>query len=114
MSEPSVLPFQYHGRAIGLLERTPVVSPGAIGAIVRAEQTFGFRCPPSVREWYSLRDAASILESCSRADSIVPVEELGEPVNTVDLVKQNLLLFRHENQGVCSWTVRLEAGDDPP
>lgn len=31
-----------------------------------------------------------------------------------DLISEGLLLFRHENQGVCAWALRLDGGEDPP
>ena len=76
--------------------------------------------PASVHEWYELDHAVELLFQHSNADRPVDIGKLGEPLRDTwgggphDLVAQNLLVIRHENQGVCVWAVLLDGSDDPP
>jgi hypothetical protein len=91
------------------------VSDRSIAALDATERLRGFRFPASVREWYSLKGAVDILRRYSRADDLVPLEELGRVRGHLpDPVGNGLLAFRIENQGVCVWAVKLDRSDDPP
>ena len=62
--------------------------------------------PASVREWYELENAVQLLFQHSNADPPVDVGKLDEPLhNTLggphNLVAQNLLVIKQENQDAC-------------
>ena len=73
-----------------------------------------------MREWYELENAVQLLFQYSNEDHPVEIGKLGEPLRDMlgggphDLIAQDLLVIRHENQGVCVWAVLLDGSDDPP
>lgn len=96
------------------------MSDAAVGTIGRVERLIGKRLPASVSEWYSHVDACAILKQYSNDDPPFDLHELGAPLKqwntggTRDLVAEELLAIRFENQGVCTWAVRLDGSEDPP
>jgi hypothetical protein len=79
----------------------------------------GVALPPAFAEWYAMRDGIELLRRNSNCDKPVEIGALGEPVTwrwdqPRDLVCEGLLLFMVENQAVCVWALRLNAGEDPP
>jgi len=112
--------LRYHSRTFQLLGIEPRRSPSAVEAVVRAEERMGRRLPESVREWYELENACCLLLEHSNHDPPVDVSDFGKPERdrlggaTHDLLAEDLLVFRWENQGVCTWAIRLDGGDDPP
>ena len=75
-----------------------------------AERHLGIRLPPSVREWYACQDAIGLLASHSNDDPPIPLCKFElEQWNS-----KRLLPFKHENQGVCVWSILLDESDDPP
>jgi hypothetical protein len=76
--------------------------------------------PASVREWYELENARRLLLEHSNHDPPVDLSEFGKPQRDTrsgashDLLAEDLLVFRRENQGVCTWAIRLDGSDDPP
>jgi len=112
--------LQYHARTFDLLGTQPGVSPSALELLDQLEKRISRPLPASVREWYQLSGACEILLQYSNADRPVDLAHLGEPEKDTsgggphDLVARNLLLFRWENQGVCTWAICLDGSDDPP
>src|SRR5262245_37344758 len=111
--------LKYHCDAAKLLPRMPRFSKFSADVVERREQDLGITFPESVREWYSLAGAAELLERYSNDDDACAVEELGKPFDDwygggpKDFLADNLLLFMHENQGVCNWAIKLGSGPDP-
>jgi hypothetical protein len=112
--------LQYHARTLDLIGVMPSISPARLEAIEQAQGRLGHRLPESVREWYSLDNAVSLLEHHSNCDTTIDVGKFASPAtNGVDeqlnsLLDDGFLVFRIENQGVCLWAVDLRDGDDPP
>src|SRR5262249_23315052 len=82
------------------------------------EVALGITFPSSFVEWFGLREGADLLRRHSNSDDPVEIEHLGEPVpggwgKKRDFVREGLLPFMIENQGVCLWALRLDGGDDP-
>ncbi len=111
--------LKYHRDAANLLPRMPRISKSAAELVANRERQLGIRFPESVREWYSLDGAVQLLERYSNDDDAFSVEELGKPFDDWygggprDLLSENLLIFMHENQGVCNWAIKLDSGPDP-
>jgi hypothetical protein len=111
--------IKYHRDAVKLLPHAPVFSKSSAELVQQREQQLGIRFPASVREWYSLEGAVQLLERYSNDDSAFAIEELGKPFDDWygggprDFLSDNLLLFLHENQGVCNWAIKLDIGPDP-
>ena len=109
--------LQYHVKTFELVGEVPRVSQASLEELSRLEQLLGKRLPPSLVEWYSLGGACDLLRRYSNGDPPVPIAELGRDRSggiTEELARDNLLVFRHENQGVCTWAVKLDGSDDPP
>jgi len=112
--------LRYHSKTFQLLGIEPRRSPSAIDALARAEDRIGRALPHSVREWYELENACSLLLEHSNADRPLDISEFGQPQRDTngggpyDLLAEDLLVFRWENQGVCAWATRLDDSDDPP
>src|SRR5262245_36142444 len=114
------LQLRYHRRAVGLPPKAQRFSESAHELLQQREEQLGVRFPASVREWYCLDGAVGLLERYSNDDWLVDVERLGEPFDNWhgrgprDFLSENLLLFMHENQGVCNWAIKLDGTPDPP
>jgi hypothetical protein len=88
-------------------------------ALEKRSTELGVSLPRSFAEWYAMQDGIALLRRQSNCDEPVAIERLGELVTwrwdePRDLVRDGLVLFMMENQGVCVWALRLDAGDDPP
>jgi hypothetical protein len=100
----------YHSKSIAILGRKPKESSTALAQIDDAERRLGIRLPPSVRQWYAYKDAIQVLASHSNDDRPIPLHKFElEQWNS-----NRLLAFKHENQGVCVWSILLDESDDPP
>jgi hypothetical protein len=112
--------LRFHAKTFDLLGIEPSVSPSAVDLLEQVEERIGCRLPASVREWYELRGACRLLLEHSNDDPAVDISDLGQPegdsrgAGPHDLIADDLLLFRWENQGVCAWAIRLDGSDDPP
>jgi hypothetical protein len=112
--------LKYHSAAVALLPKPPRFSESAAHSVRERERQLGIAFPDSVREWYSLEDAAGLLGSYSNDDWPIDVSQLGEPFENWfgqgerDFLSQNLLILMHENQGVCNWAIKLTGDPDPP
>lgn len=102
--------LHYHAKALQLVGAIPKVAPETENALAAVEGRIGRNLPASLREWYSLNGACELLYSYSNSDPPVALADLGRD----GLVGGDLLILRHENQGVCSWAVWLNGSDDPP
>lgn len=109
--------FQFHQQTFDLIGITPLVSAESLAALLRTEKDLGFTFPPSVKAWYSIENAISILQVHSNSDHMIGLIELGydnQPPNVKEnLWSEKLLWFMTENQGVCYWAVKLDGSDDP-
>jgi hypothetical protein len=109
--------LRFHQATCELLGMPPVVDLPSRAAIAERERQLGVKLPASVSEWYSLPGAINVLVGATD-DYAMRIEELGEPFDgwgkgPRDLVREGLVVIRIENQGVCSWAVRLDDGADP-
>jgi hypothetical protein len=93
-----------------LLGFRPVTSQTNLSLLDRVEQSLGIRLPLSFREWYRYEGSVEILRQHSNQDHPAPLEKLGQAPFEL---KNGLLCFMYENQGVCSWEIRLDGSDDP-
>ena len=109
----------YHRDAVALLPEPPEFSAQAAELLAQRERDLGIVFPESVREWYSLERAVDLLRQHSNSDHPLALDKLGEPFpnwyggGPRDFVGQGLVVFMHENQGVCSWAFRLDGNPDP-
>jgi len=113
------MPSRFHNAALALLGVDYAVDPYATLALEARARTFGITFPASFIEWCGMRDGLTLLQDTSHCDEPVPIAKLGNPMQwrwaeDRDLLRDDLLVFMVENQGVCVWAVRLNAGDDPP
>jgi len=110
--------LRFHQGAVDLLPRQPSVSADCARELDAREQELGIRIPASVREWYVLEDSVNLWGRYSNDDDPVPLNELGAVVDFVDpprdLAREGLVMILRENQGVCTWAVRLDGSEDPP
>jgi hypothetical protein len=100
----------YHSKVLTLMGITAREAADAATQMAAIEARIGRPLPPSLREWYSLEGACALLERYSNGDHAIAVADLGRD----GLLHGDLLVFRHENQWVCHWAVRLDGSDDPP
>lgn len=100
----------YHQRTIELLNITPEIDPNAVQALDHLEKTLNRRLPPSLREWYSLKNALSYING--NQDRVFPIQALiDDPLN---MLADDMLFLIDENQDVCGWALDLNGTDDPP
>jgi hypothetical protein len=111
---------QFHRRTFELLSIEAAASTAAIASLRRVESRIRKRLPVSLIEWYLQRNACAILMEHSNTDPPVALDDLGKPLTdpTVrrprELANEGLLPIRFQNQGVCTWAVRLDGSEDPP
>lgn len=111
--------LKYHRDAVALLPKPPKFSAQAAERLAHRERELGIVFPESVREWYSLERAVDLLCQHSNSDHPLVLYILGEPFpnwyggGPRDFVGQGLVVFMHENQGVCSWALKLDGSPDP-
>lgn len=112
----------YHQAVFDLIGEKPIVLPQAVEALDYLEQSKGIVLPASVREWYSLEGAASIISRFPSCGYAREVRQLGDIVrywldrsyHEVDLLEQGLVWVMKEHQDVYSWAIHLNGSDDPP
>lgn len=100
----------FHQSAFEVLGIEPQTSKETITALTKAERRLGLSLPASVREWYALDGAVSLLAKHSNADPPIAIPEFEREESPLG----PLLPIRRENQGVCRWAVRLDGSEDPP
>lgn len=107
--------LRYHAKTCELLRDEPAVDAAMMPILSQVEERLGRVLPASLREWYSLSGAVEILKRCTFLDPPVEPAELGLDWHgrRSEFVDQGLLVIGYENQGVCTWAVDLNDGDDP-
>jgi hypothetical protein len=111
--------LRFHQRTFALLGHQPATSDALQDKLADVERALGRPLPASVREWYSLAGATSLLAEFSNDDHIVPLEQLTgcESIDAIDDViapgRNQAHVLMHENQGVCTWAVLIDGSDDP-
>src|SRR5258706_593941 len=99
-----------HSATFQLLGFEPQNSGAAEAAVRQVEMRLAISLPKSVRDWYGRQDAVRILADHSNADPPIPMKDFA----LLDWQSHQLLPFRNENQGVCTWAIDLNGSDDPP
>jgi len=113
--------LMYHQATLDLINEQPLVSEEAVVALDHLQRKRNFILPASVRAWYSLQRAVTLLDKYSNADRAVDVEQLGGidrywsagRWHEIDLFEKGLLPILSENQGVCTWAIQLGGTNDP-
>jgi len=94
----------------------PVETADAEALIAGLEQQIGSAVPRTFRQFLSLANGAELLGRFSNCDNPIPFRELGripEGWSGYNPFRHRLLPFMYENQGVCTWALALDEGDDP-
>jgi hypothetical protein len=94
----------------------PVGAAGARSLIAGLEQRIGSVIPETFRQFLELANGAELLRRFSNCDNPIPFLELGGARtrwNGYDPFRHKVLPFMYENQGVCTWAIPLDQGDDP-
>jgi hypothetical protein len=114
--------LRFHAATFERIGKQPSRSRRALDLLKRRERQCGVGFPAAVREWYLAGGTrlGSHIGCGKTADEMVALGELGRPLanwsamGTADLVAAGLLVVMHENQGVCTWAVKLDGSEDPP
>ena len=126
---PEQVSLQFHARTFAMASATPALSQAAVRLLEERERECSLTFPASVREWYMF-DGPGLgpKVGCGPTrDMMVPTRGLGrafsdwsaehdpaKPDRLDDFVRAGLLVVMIENQGVCTWAVKLDGSDDPP
>lgn len=109
-------PRLYHERTFNLLDKpVPLVSQNQI-AIQNFEGMTDIKLPVSFYEWYFYDGNPELLAKHNLEAHAIPIHELVVESNewSSPYAKgQQILPFMWENQGVCTWAIPLNKGDDP-
>ena len=110
---------RFHTDTLRALGIDGVRDPSAMRALASRATALGVTFPASFAEWYGMQDGIELLRRHSNCDDPLPIDKLGGRIEWPwpagpDWVAGGLLLFMVENQAVCFWALRLDAGDDPP
>jgi hypothetical protein len=125
---PERVSLRFHARTFAMAGATPALSQAAVRLLEERERECSLTFPAAVREWYMFDGPGLGLKiGCGpTADTMVPVRGLGRPFSDWwhddptkphrldEFVQAGLLEIMIENQGVCTWAVRLDGSDDPP
>ncbi|MEM7131520.1 MAG: hypothetical protein AAF702_34720 [Chloroflexota bacterium] len=106
----------YHKRTFELLNKPIPSYLGNHDALWRFEYRTGIRLPVSFYEWYFYEDNPKLLAKYNLDGHAIPIDDFSEPKDSWDdynPLDENILPFMHENQGVCTWAIPLNMGDDP-
>jgi hypothetical protein len=96
---------------------TPTASADSDGALRMLERRLNRSLPHAFRDLLTLENGPAFLGHFSNSDVAIPPDQLANPLRRwpgYDPLADQLLPFMVENQGVCVWAIRLDAGDDPP
>jgi SMI1/KNR4 family protein SUKH-1 len=110
-----------------LAGREPAKANGADEVVREVEHRIGMKLPSSFRQLLLFDSAMDLLRKHSGGDDPIDCSELGNRLERwdewdacgptgqygYDPLSDKLLPFMIENQGVCTWAVELENGDDP-
>ena len=94
----------------------PSQSAGAQALIAGLEQQIGASIPGIFRQSLLLANGEELLHRFSYCDAPIPFVDLGRvPAHWsgYDPFQHKVLPFMHENQGVCTWAVPFDEGEDP-
>jgi hypothetical protein len=114
--------LRFNAATFELVGKQPRRSRRALDLLTRRERQCGVGFPAAVREWYLAGGPGlgSHIGCGKTADEMVALRDLGRPLanwyamGSADFVAAGLLVVMHENQGVCTWAVKLDGSDDPP
>lgn len=82
--------------------------------IVHVERRLGVALPESIRELVACGAWPALLRTFSNCDRPIELDELLAPLWTAyDPRADGVLPFMVENQGVCTWALRLDGSADP-
>jgi hypothetical protein len=112
--------LEYHALTLRLLGRQPEKSPEALEAMERCEAACGRKLPAAVREWYSMVDAETLLETDYGEGVLLPLAKVlagFARVNGNDSAPE-LLVYEWADpfapgMRVLRVVVGLDASDDP-
>jgi hypothetical protein len=111
--------LRFHSRAIDLLVSKPKIDVARLHLLEQREQFLSASFPASIKEWYGLENAESILESfCWRHATVCPLDRLGAVVSdslfpdSFDFLRHGMLWISHEAECGFSRAVKLRS-DDP-
>src|SRR5262249_54558018 len=122
--------LSYHQNVFDLLDLEPKVSPEALRDIEECERRAGKRLPAALRDWYSLdgivhrkftgpldwdSEFGYLWRDYSNEDHPAPLAEVLEAFTRTDRSgasdrRQDVPVMT-ENQGCCTWSVRLDGSD---
>lgn len=120
--------LKYHQPVFDLLGLTPTFDPTAEAKIVAVEEAYGVVLPPSVREWYSLKDSMVILEHHASYLMPIPLEEmtkrvehwfsrrwsLDETEETLPIYECPIIPFSEDDHGITISAIPIDGSEDPP
>src|SRR5689334_8431549 len=69
--------LRYHQATLDLLQAQPHIEAASVEALDDLQRKYQAVLPASVREWYSLQEAAAWLDTYSNDDHAIPVQWLG-------------------------------------
>lgn len=114
------MPSRFHEEALRELHLAYEPDAGAISELHHREAAVGVRFPAAFVEWFGMRSGIEILRKHSNGDEPLEIAELGAQAylfkgdSVPPLEHGRMLQFMVENQGVCTWGIPLDAGEDPP
>ncbi len=96
----------------------PITDHAAEVAVQEVEDRIGTRLPSLFRQFLLYANGADLLRQHSNCDEPIKCSKLGSPPykhnwGTYDPLKDKLLPFMIENQGVCTWAIKFEGADNP-
>ena len=104
----------YHEQALELAGQKLEMSPSAEARVRSLETELGRRVPLSLRQLVVSNLWPALLAQFSNCDEPIEVEAMSRPPwRKRSLDAPVILPFMVENQGVCTWAVRLDGSDDP-
>lgn len=106
----------YHARTFELLKQVPTLSLNNLQALRAFEYRTNIKLPEAFYEWFCFEDAAELLTTCNFQSQPIQIDEFSLPLEawwSFNPVSGAVLPFLAENQGVCTWAIRLDSGDDP-
>ena len=109
--------MRWHDDTLKIAMRFPRPSPSAEAAVRALEARVGHSVPAALRELLVTDLWPGFLSEFSNGDEPLPVADMGAasvPWWKWDARAFGILPFLRENQGVCTWAVPLNRGDDPP
>jgi hypothetical protein len=98
----------------------PSELPEASALVADLERQIRSPLPGAFRQLLSLANGEELLGRFSGCDDPIPFSELGQRLAAsvrwgfYDPIEHRILPFMRETQGVCTWAIPLDQGDDPP